>query len=77
MAKPKGEVASQCVNGPETGKKMMTIKEKLEHARKALASLRHQLSVIRPFSEIPASNALVNQINEALEITDFVDEEED
>jgi len=55
----------------------MTIKEKLEHARKALTSLRHQLSVIRPFSEIPASNALVNQINEALEITDFVDEEED
>jgi hypothetical protein len=56
---------------------MMTIKEKLEHSRKALASLRHQLSVIRPFSEIPASNALVNQINEALEITDFVDEEDD
>ena len=55
----------------------MTILEKLEHARLALASVKYQLSIVRPFSEIPASNALVNQINEALEITDFVDEDED
>jgi hypothetical protein len=46
----------------------MTDEEKIEYALLILAGLRKQLSEIRPFTDIPASNGLVSRIDEAIEI---------
>jgi len=46
----------------------MTDEEKLEYALLILAGLRKQLSEVRPFTDIPASNGLVSRIDEAIEI---------
>jgi len=46
----------------------MTDEEKLEYALLILEGLRKQLSEVRPFTDIPASNGLVSRIDEAMAV---------
>jgi hypothetical protein len=48
--------------------KIDDLEKKLEYALLILSGLRKQLSEVRPFTDIPASNSLVSRIDEAVEI---------